>query len=163
MYNKKQIYESIAKQAGCDRTEAKIHFYCYVYGGKCAKKLEDFFDRYCGKEDIERIKAEALQKEYISSPLGNKRIFRNKEDENKIINHYIQSAGSLIFKQALIDVDQRIGMLARLLLPLHDGALYWVSDDISDARIIDTYKTAFVKWVKGIEPIVETKEFFEKV
>lgn len=156
LYEKNEIYSEIERIVGCDRQEAKIHFYCFIYGGKCTTRLKKFFDRYCPEPELKKLitpKAASL--------LGNNRNFDIDADSNKILNHIIQSTGSLIFKQALIDVYKCYRWKVELVLPLHDGALYKITDqDIRDDDVFRIYREAFQKWIPGVSPIVKCQQFF---
>ena len=157
LYEKNRIYSEIERIANCDRSEAKILFYCFIYGGVCAKKLKGFFNRYCSEDDLESL----VNAPKVSSLLGNSRILNMDTDCHKILNHRIQSIGSLIFKQALIDVYNRYRWKVDLVLPLHDGALYKIIDDeITDEDICRIYREAFRKYFPGLSPLVKPQQFF---
>lgn len=99
----------------------------------------------------------------MTTPLGNKRVINDKEEDRRwILNHYIQGTSSLIFKQALINVKTTFCGKVKLVLPIHDAVLFKVHKDISTKEIIEQFKIAFVKWVPGIKPVVKQKDFFEK-
>lgn len=156
LYEKNNIYTEIEKIVNCDRQEAKIHFYCFIYGGKRTTLLKDFFNYYCPESDLE-----GLITPKASSLLGNSRNFDINADRNKILNHIIQSTGSLIFKQALIDVYKCYHWSVELVLPLHDGALYKITDqNIKDDDIFRIYRDAFQKWIPNVSPIVKSQQFF---
>lgn len=156
LYEQEKIYSEIEKILGCNRQEAKIHFYCFIYGGKCNTQLKTFFDKYCSEVELKK-----LIKSKVSSLFGNNRIFDLNTDGDKILNHIIQSTGSLIFKQALIDVYKCYRLNVELVLPLHDGALYKIAgDEIEDEDILRIYREAFRKWFQNLTPIVKTQQFF---
>ena len=91
--------------------------------------------------------------------MGNKRKMKDELDTKWIVNHYIQGTSSLIFKQALIDVQHRFGSKVALQIPMHDAALYIVHSDITTESIIDTFKNAFTKWIPDCKPVVKEKRF----
>lgn len=158
LYEQEKIYSEIESILECDRQEAKIHFYCFVYGGKHNIKLKNFFEKYCPETELKK-----LINHKVSSLLGNSRIFDMNSDGDKILNHIIQSTGSLIFKQALIDVFKCYRWKVELVLPLHDGALYKIiSEEIREEDILVKYSEAFQKWLPNITPIVKSQCFFPK-
>lgn len=157
LYEENKIYSEIERIANCDRAEAKILFYCFIYGGVCAQQLKNFFNRYCSEDDLGTL----VNTPKVSSLLGNSRNFNVDTDSHKILNHIIQSTGSLIFKQALIDVYDNYRWRVELVLPLHDGALYKIIDnDITDDDICRIYREAFRKWFPDLSPLVKPQQFF---
>ena len=82
---KNRIYSEIERIANCDRSEAKILFYCFIYGGVCAKKLKGFFNRYCSEDDLESL----VNAPKVSSLLGNSRILNMDTDCHKILKFRI--------------------------------------------------------------------------
>lgn len=85
---------------------------------------------------------------------------KNETDTKWIVSHYIQGTSSLIFKQALIDVQHRFGSRVELQIPMHDAALYMVDSSISADSIIMTFEDAFKKWIPNSSPVVKEKDFF---
>ena len=85
---------------------------------------------------------------------------KDESDTKWIVNHYIQGTSSLIFKQALIDVQHRFGPSVVLQIPMHDAALYMVDSSISTVSIIRTFEDAFKKWMPNSSPVVKEKDFF---
>ena len=102
-----------------------------------------------------------MERGYVSSLFGNKRVVKQESDKKWIMNHYIQSTSSLIFKQALIDVYNVYRSKAKLLIPMHDAALYMVNSCVSADTIINVFKDAFKKWIPNSKPVVKEKDFFE--
>lgn len=163
IYEDDVLYEKLAGLSKmADRDSAKVAFYCYVYGGIISKGTESFFESYGLKEIIDSVIKDAKENGYIESPLGNRRIIKSEDDTKWIMNHYIQGTSSLIFKQALIDVFASFNINAKLLIPMHDAALYLVDSSISTESIINTFKRAFTKWIPKSKPVVKEKDFFEE-
>ena len=71
--------------------------------GYALRNLKDSLIVICSEDDLESL----VNAPKVSSLLGNSRILNMDTDCHKILNHRIQSIGSLIFKQALIDVYNR--------------------------------------------------------
>lgn len=161
LYEKDMIYERLAEMAQTDREMAKIYFYCFIYGGITRKGTERFFDSYGLKRTVDKVVNEAMEQGFVISPLGNRRVILGDEDRSWILNHYIQGTSSLIFKQALINVKTTFYDKVKLVLPMHDAALFKVHKDVETDRIISQFKDAFVKWLPGSKPIIKKKEFFE--
>lgn len=152
------------------RDNAKVLFYCFLYGYPIFinDQLELFFkDKFDFQKLNSRIE-EFKNQGYVSSPFGNKRKIVDKEKVSWLLNHWIQSTASLIFKQALINVydDESLKGKIRLLVPMHDAALYYVvksqeKDGIKN-RIIEHFETAFARWIenKNIKARCEEKDYF---
>lgn len=84
---------------------------------------------------------------------------KDELDTKWIVNHYIQGTSSLIFKQALIDVQHRFGSRVELQIPMHDAALYMVDSSISTESIIKTFEDAFKKWFPNSILVVKERTF----
>lgn len=163
IYENDTLYEKLAAMSKLeDRDAAKVAFYCYVYGGIVSKGTESFFDLFGLKGISDKTVEESIERGYISSPFGNKRVVRSESDKKWIMNHYIQSTSSLIFKQALIDVYNVYRSNAKLLIPMHDAALYMVNSSVPTESIINVFKDAFNKWIPNSKPVVKEKNFFEE-
>ncbi|VTY07964.1 DNA polymerase I [Prevotella melaninogenica] len=162
LYEKGGIYDELAQCIGTDRNIAKIYFYCFVYGGIISKGSESFFKKYNLDKAVEELENEALKQGYVTTLLGNKRVINDKEEDIRwILNHSIQGMSSLIFKQALINVNQTFREKVKLVLPIHDAALYKVHCNISSNDILNQFRNAFVKWIPEIKPVVNPKDFFK--
>ena len=162
LYEKNQIYEELAKQIQGNRESAKIDFYRFIYGGNYSEKARPFFEKYDLVRLKDRLKEQAINNGYVESLLANRRIV--KEDDrnaNWLINHYIQGTGSLVFKQALINVYESYNKDVHLVLPMHDAALYIVSSRVTTDSIIEEFKKAFNRWIPNVTPVINKKNFFE--
>jgi len=122
------------------RKEAKILFYRFLYGDtfdnkkELKKKVESYFNRFKGLIKFkENLINQAIQHGYVSPKNGNIRKLDLNNENIWILSHFIQSKASYIFKKAIIDTFKCVNN-ARLLLPLHDGALYEI--DIEDSEKI---------------------------
>ncbi len=163
LYEKDSVYEELQTMSGLpDRDTAKTAFYCFVYGGRIWKDTESFFSKYGLQEFLDARKANAIGQGYVETKLGNRRVICSEADSSWVINHEIQGTSSLIFKQALIDVQQSFGAKVALQIPMHDAALYIVHSSISTESIVDTFKGAFQKWIPKSNPIVKEKDFFDE-
>lgn len=163
LYNNGRIYDRLAEIAKVDRDTAKTYFYIYAYGEIKAKGTEKFFETYCSSDIFENLLKTYMEKGYVETKLGNRRIIPNTtENQSWLLNHLIQGTSSLIFKQALIDTSIQLSHDERLLLPMHDGALYLLRKEHDTTSIINTYKSAFSKWIPNMDPIVKKKNFFEE-
>lgn len=161
LYENDCIYEKLAEMSKTNRDEAKIMFYCFVYGGIISKGAENFFKVYNLKDTVEQEVEKAFQQGYVETALGNRRVVTCEDDKKWILNHFIQGTASLIFKQALINVNAIFSNTVKLVLPVHDAALFKVYKDVETNRIIEQFEQAFVKWIPGSKPVVRIKEFFE--
>ena len=148
LLNTKDIYsdivEKIFKKEGNDenRKEAKILFYRYLYGDtfennlKFKKQVDNYF---YGFKELSKFKVnlrnKSIENGYVSTENGNYRKLDIDNDNIWILSHYIQSKASYIFKKAIIETFDKVKK-ARLLIPLHDGALYEI--DIIEGENIKT-------------------------
>ncbi|MGD1317844.1 DNA polymerase [Chryseobacterium sp. 2R14A] len=136
------------------RKEAKILFYRYLYGDtfennpKFKKKVDTYFNKFSKlskfKDDLIRI---SIEKGYVETKFGNIRKLDLNNGNIWILSHLIQSKASYIFKKAIIDTYQNVKK-ARLLIPLHDGALYEIDTKESvniKSQIINIFKETFQK------------------
>jgi len=178
LYNESDIYNDIVqkliKELNFDRRkEAKILFYRYLYGDdfssneKNKKNIENYFAAFTGLTDF---KDQLIKKCNVSgiaeTPFGNYRKLNSDTENIWILSHYIQSIASYIFKKAIIEVYDRIKK-ARLLVPLHDGALYEVEEYDFD-NIEKEIKNIFITVLKKECPRLtnanaEIKDFYPQV
>lgn len=136
------------------RKEAKILFYRYLYGDTfdnkkekdLKRKVESYFNKFKTlikfKEDL---KNEAIKNGFVSTQNGNIRKLDLNNENIWILSHFIQSNASYIFKKAIIETFQNVEK-ARLLIPLHDGALYEIcTEDFEKikAEIINIFVKTF--------------------
>lgn len=143
------------------RKEAKILFYRYLYGDtfdnkkekELKKKVDSYFNRFKTlikfKEDL---KNEAIKNGLVSTQNGNIRKLDLNNENIWILSHLIQSNASYIFKKAIIQTFQNVEK-ARLLIPLHDGALYEIDIDDSEkikAEIINIFVKTFQNECKSL-------------
>ena len=162
LYEEDRIYEQLAEMTKTDRDTAKVYFYCFIYGGVVRKGAERFFESYKLKNTVDKVVEEAVKTGYVATPFGCKRVIVNENDRHWILNHYIQGTSSLIFKQALLNVNKIFSDKVRLILPVHDAALFMVHKDVETERIISQFREAFVKWIPGSKPVIKEKDFFEE-
>ncbi len=165
LYND-DIYKDMAIKILDDenkRGEAKKLFYRYMYGDR---KLNSTTKKYFLKfkkliEYKKSIEEEATKDKLIGTELGNYRII--EENVSLAISHQIQATASLIFKKAIIRVNERIPN-AEFVLPMHDAALYQVDlkvvdiEEISNA-IKDIFIEVFSEQCPNIIPRVDDSEF----
>jgi DNA polymerase I-like protein with 3'-5' exonuclease and polymerase domains len=143
------------------RKEAKILFYRYLYGDtfdnkkekELKKKVDSYFNRFKTlikfKEDL---KNEAIKNGFVSTQNGNIRKLDLNNENIWILSHLIQSNASYIFKKAIIETFQNVEK-ARLLIPLHDGALYEIDIEDSEkikAEIINIFVKTFQNECKSL-------------
>lgn len=138
------------------RNEAKILFYRYLYGdtfeNNTEKELKKKVDIYFGKlKDLKKFKedltGEAMKDGFVKTPNGNIRKLDTNNENIWILSHLIQSKASYIFKKAIIETYQNIKKV-RLLIPLHDGALYEIDTEDSE-KIKPQIINIFVKTFKN--------------
>lgn len=175
LYNEGDIYMDIVKNvlkenSSDKRQEAKILFYRFLYGddfssnSKLKKAIESYFDNFT---DLTKFKNQLIEQSvkdgFVKSINGNRRVLNIETKNIWILSHFIQSIASYIFKKSLIDVDEKVKK-ARLLIPLHDGALYEVDEQSfngSEKQItkifVDNLK---LECPKLINANAETKDFF---
>lgn len=134
------------------RKEAKILFYRYLYGdtfdNKKEKELKKKVDNYFNKFKVlikfkEDLVNKAIGDGFVSSQNGNVRKLDLNNENIWILSHFIQSKASFIFKKAIIETFEKIKN-ARLLIPLHDGALYEI-DITNSEEIKSQIRNIFIK------------------
>lgn len=168
LINAKDIYSDIVelifkKEVNDEnRKEAKILFYRYLYGDtfennlKFKKQVDTYFNSF---KELSKFKVnlskESIEKGYVSTENGNFRQLDIDNDNIWILSHYIQSKASYIFKKAIIETFDKIKE-ARLLIPLHDGALYEIdileSENIK-SKIFKIYIKIFKEECKSLTNI----------
>lgn len=178
LINSKDIYSDIVeiifkKEVNDEnRKEAKILFYRYLYGDTFEnnltfkKQVDNYFNSF---KELSKFKVnlskESIEKGYVSTENGNFRQLDIDNDNIWILSHYIQSKASFIFKKAIIETFYKVKE-ARLLLPLHDGALYEIdileSENIK-SKISEIYLKIFKEECKSLTNIqVKEHEFHMK-
>lgn len=178
IYNSADIYENLQtfiSNHNYDREKCKKMFYYYCYGMKL-KKIEEFFgfdlnsyfDKFPAVEVyLKKLKDNYIANKYVQSYLGNRRYGDDNKlnllEENWVLSHRIQSNSSLIFKTALLEVNKNVSK-TKLVLPMHDAALYQVpilEREKKEIEIEKCFKTAFKKYCDLIEPKINFKEFYQ--
>lgn len=134
----KKIYKKEVNEK--NRKEAKILFYRYLYGDTFENNLnfktlvDNYFNSFKELSIFkENLRKTSLENGYVSTDNGNMRKLDIDNDNIWILSHFIQSKASFIFKKALIETYKKVNK-AKLLIPLHDGALYEI--DIIDSENI---------------------------
>lgn len=145
------------------RSEAKIIFYRYMYGDKTLGKNEKaYFKRFSGLEKYKQnINKKLSASKKVGTTLGNYRSCYG-DDCTWGLSHVIQATGSLIFKNALIRIHSEVRD-AEFLIPMHDAALYQVSEfkyEESKEAIIEIFKEEFVRICPKIKPRVNCEDFY---
>ena len=154
MINEQDVYSDIASKIynteinNDSRKKAKILFYRYLYGDtfenkkELKTKVESYFRKF---ETLNKFKENLIRKaqenRIVNTRNGNFRKLDLNNDNTWILSHFIQSKASYIFKNAIIETFQNIKN-ARLLIPLHDGALYEIDIENSEktkTQIRDIY------------------------
>lgn len=161
------IYEDINKSVwggSRGRDEAKILFYKYMYGMKFKSSNESrYFESFTSLNSFrETVEGEIEEHSKVGSSFGNFRIL-SEEDKTIALSHRIQSEASLIFKEALLMVNEQVAE-AEFLLPMHDAALYQVNISLYDKKKVESkiraiFKSAFARRCPGINHTVNSKEF----
>jgi DNA polymerase I-like protein with 3'-5' exonuclease and polymerase domains len=169
LYNN-DIYKDLAEYVfnnGEKRSEAKIIFYRFMYGDKTLGKKEKkeilYFNRFKKLLTFKKkIDNEINENKSIGTNLGNFRVCNGDEECTWGLSHVIQSTASLIFKRALIRVKVEV-KYAEFLIPMHDAALYQISEfayDNCKEKIIEIFKNEFKKECPEIIPRVNCDDFY---
>lgn len=122
----------LAKQIGCDRSEAQMY-------------MDRYFARYPGVLDyMERTRKQASEQGYVETLFGRrlylpdikaKNAAIRKAAERTAINAPMQGSAADIIKRAMITVDQWLtdsGLDARVILQVHDELVLEVREDQVD-------------------------------
>lgn len=180
LYNTGDIYSDIVLKVmnkdtkdHKNRKEAKILFYRYLYGDDFSgdktgigKKTVKYFEQFTSltkfkNELIIKSKKDGIVKSFVQ---GNHRKLIDQNENIWILSHYIQSTASYIFKKALVDVYEKVKG-AKLLIPLHDGALYEI-DKNQDQIIQDEINKCFVNNLElvcgSLNATAEIKKFYSE-
>ncbi|MDX1442789.1 MAG: DNA polymerase [Gammaproteobacteria bacterium] len=182
------IYESLAFALGgqIDRDTAKVVVMSYLYGiGE--KKLERLLKESFGvsfaktRESIRLLKSNLpgldvflkdLLSEYsrvgsISTEMGNHRYMFLSPVKNgrRLLSHYLQGTGALLLKLAILRCSEE-AKGARLLLPMHDGAVFEVSKAEKDRvtrQLVSAFEEAPEEIFPGSHFQVDEKSFRSSV
>ncbi len=165
LYNT-DIYTDLATNVLGDathRTEAKIIFYRYMYGDDSLDaKAVVYFKRFKKLEDLRTsINATIETDKKIGTSVGNFRKLRDNESSWPL-SHLVQGTASLIFKNALIQVNERVPE-AEFLIPMHDGALYQIKAfgyEATQATIEQIYIEEFKKICPRLAAKVTCEDHF---
>ena len=165
------IYSTVVNENS--RKEAKILFYRYLYGDTfenkkekdLKKKVDGYFNRF--KELIkykENLKKEGFKNGFVTTQNGNIRKLDLNNENIWILSHLIQANASFIFKKAIIETFRNVKK-ARLLIPLHDGALYEIDTEYSE-KIKPQIIKIFVKTLQNectllTNPQVKEHKFYK--
>jgi len=156
--NTKDIYSDIVNRIynkevnDENRKEAKILFYRYLYGDtfennlKFKKQVDNYFNNFKGLSIFkENLRKKSIENGYVITENGNVRKLDTNNDNIWILSHFIQSKASFIFKKALLETYKKVKK-AKLLVPLHDGALYeidLIDCENSKSHIIKIFAETF--------------------
>lgn len=166
-----KIYNKVVNDDS--RKEAKILFYRYLYGDtfenkkekNLKKKVDIYFNQF--QELIkfkENLKKEAITKGFVSTENSNLRKLDMNNENIWILSHFIQSNASYIFKKAIIETFKSVKN-ARLLIPLHDGALYEIDIEDSEkikAQIINIFVEKFQNECNSLtNPQAKEQKFYK--
>lgn len=163
LYHRGEIYDKLAKVSHVDKDMAKVFFYYFAYGGVIVDGAESFFNEYCSKAKIDEMIEQITEEGKVGTKLGNVRVLNPEGDRKWVVNHLIQSTSSLIFKQALLNVEViNSNNRIQLVMPMHDAALYIVDSHDEDVKdeIKRQFITAFKNYFPNINPIVKFKDYF---
>lgn len=163
IYNKEINEES--------RKESKILFYRYLYGdtfeydSKFKKQVESYFNNFSTLLDFKDKLIESSKRDgHVRTDNGNFRKLDIDNDNIWILSHYIQSKASYIFKKAIIKTYENVKK-ARLLIPLHDGALYEIDSEYSEKikpQIIDVFIKTFQNECNSLKNVQAREQTFYK-
>jgi hypothetical protein len=170
-----ELYDRVSSLIGQpnDRECGKLAFICLMYGISDQNLILLFAESNITitSFDIQKIRSEfssswkwiksfgeeAKRIGHVSSECGNNLIIDNDYYNEKIANHYIQATGSLIFKNALIEIFRKKLENFSLVMPLHDGALFYTDNRLLHGALLkDIFELNFKKTMKE-DPLVKIK------
>lgn len=162
----KDIYSDLAKKVlGSEqkRSDAKVIFYRYMYGDKTLDEKAKIYFKQFEKLEVfrKKIKKEITHRGKIGTLKANYRC-SNSENGSWSLSHVIQATASLIYKNALIRVNEEIKK-AEFLIPMHDATLYQISKNEFDEcrnKIKRIYEEEFKKVCPEIKAKVKLNESF---
>ena len=101
---------------------------------RLANIISEFFAQYPGLEEFRADQQAKLEREgNVSSALGNRRVRSSqgvltRKEKRWALNHPVQSTASLVFKEALIEIERAFDRDA-IILPVHDAVLMQFADN----------------------------------
>lgn len=166
LYNE-DIYIDMSKSIFSNedqRDKAKKMFYRFMYGDtKLTPEIKAYFAKFKTLIAFKaKIEKEAATNKFVGTTLGN---YRNIEEKPSLaLSHIVQATASLIFKKAIIKVNEEIKE-AEFVLPMHDAALYQVKkngNNIPDIKnnISKIFLNAFAEQCPEIKPRVNESDFY---
>lgn len=146
------------------RKEAKILFYRYMYGdNNLPIKVILYFSKFNKLETFKKaLISESNNRKYVDSENGNYRKLDEDNQNNWILSHKIQSIASLIYKKALIEVNDKV-KVAKLLIPMHDGSVYEIDENKyfnASIKIKKIYEDKFAEQCPSLNVRADIKESF---
>lgn len=149
------------------REDAKVIFYRYMYGDDTlSTKAKSYFHKFKKLEIFRKNIALEISNDKKTGTLnGNFRCL--KDDDHDIVwslSHKIQATASLIYKNALIQVDNNSLDDVEFLIPMHDGTLYQIDEmryEATKKEIEVIYIEEFKKICPKINPRVRSSELFQ--
>lgn len=175
LINKKDIYSDIVEKIyekevnEGNRKEAKILFYRYLYGDtfenniKFKKQVDNYFNQFKILSKFkEELRLKSIENGFVGTENSNNRKLDINNDNIWILSHFIQSKASFIFKKAIIETFNKV-KTAKLLIPLHDGALYEIDTIDSDKlkiQIIKIFTETFQKECNSLTNIQVKEHLF---
>lgn len=167
LYNR-DIYSDLAEKVLGDKTrrsDAKIIFYRYIYGDDTLNaQAKGYFRKFSSLDSFrKKIEKDIEENRKVGTVNGNFR-YRGEGESSWALSHVIQSTASLIYKNALLRVNQEVGE-ARFLIPMHDATLYQVPEysfeEVKD-DVSNIFMEEFKKICPQIEPRVQFSEFADE-
>ena len=184
-YNDGDLYTALAERLFSDhraRPIAKRVFLAFSYGMSAdrisvvlnspdlgmnsretvSETVSEFFARYPGLERFRAEQQAKLAREgYVSSAFGNRRVrslqgaLTNKEGR-WALNQPVQSTASLIFKEALIELEQAF-QRESIVLPVHDAVLMQFADNEEFESTVERAKALMVSTFRHRFPQIEPR------
>lgn len=168
LYNS-DIYTDIADKVLNDknkRNEAKIIFYRYMYGDTTLdRQATIYFKKFRKLQDYIRLVHQQLITDLkIGTTNGNFRHIKEEEEITWSLSHIVQSFASMIYKNAIIRVQNEMSDI-EFLIPMHDATLYQINTKNYEQykeKIKHIYVDEFQKICPKIQPRVNFEDFFIK-
>jgi len=164
LYNK-DIYTDLADKVIGDkekRDDAKILFYRYMYGDDTLNKTaKDYFNQFDQLNEFRNnINKQIDKKGKLGTSNGNYRCRFENDESSWSLSHLIQSTASLIYKNALISVRNKV-KYSEFLIPMHDGTLYQLPNSNFNERKKKIEKI-YLEEFKKVCPQIEVKVDVDK-